>query len=185
MEPWILAALLRFAPLANLPQFPGHEETPDESRARYVLIARAIQKEAEAPEAKPDGLTDRQEAALLIALAIGESGLAKDADVGPCHRKGAWRTRCDSGQAASVWQVHAFGEGPDGTKITLAGLFASRRLAAWQALRVARSSLGLCRRLPPEDRLSGLSGRCQDGPGPWRARWRLWQTIQAWKEPKT
>jgi hypothetical protein len=183
MKSWILAALLHFAPPEKLPRFPGHEEAPEEVRDRYALIAQAILAQAEAPEERPDGLTDRQEAALLIALAVGESGLARDADVGPCHRRGRWRTRCDSGAAASVWQVHAWGEDADGP-ITLRRLFASRDLAASRALLVARGSLGLCRRLLPEDRLSGLSGRCQAGPGPWRARWRLWHSVLTWKEPK-
>lgn len=178
VDSWILAALVHFAP----PEAHERSHWADSSReaalVRYAGIAEAIGGAcADAPDR-------RSCESLLVALAVGESGLSRDADLGPCYRVGGWWRRCDSGRAASVWQGQAFGRDTrpsgDGQPVTVARLFASRPLAAWHALRVARSSLGLCRSLPPEDRLSALSGRCRAADGPWRARWRLWQSVRSW-----
>lgn len=177
---WVLAILLHFAPVERLPQFKGYEETPEAARARYTEIAQAIVQVAHETEETSNGLSDRDEMALLAAIAIGESHLAKDADVGPCYRKGAYRTRCDSGAAASVWQNHAWGKDEKGA-VTIKRLFAERDLAARRVLGIATSSLSRCRKLPPRDRLSGLSGRCQEGLASAQARWHLWQKIRNWK----
>lgn len=165
---WTFAALMHFAPPSNHDRAPWAEPR-EESWRRYSRIAEAIvtvcERESKAPKSC---------AALLAAIAIGESGLARDADEGPCYRRGGYAKRCDAGKAASVWQCQAIGF------YTVAEMFADREKAAEQALRVARSSLGRCGKLDARDRLSGLSGRCIDGPGPWRARYDLWQTIRAW-----
>lgn len=167
---WTLAALLAFAPPERHDGTRWADDSREAALVRYQGIASAIV--AVCPE------DDRSCHALLAAIAIGESGLARDADVGPCYREGGYRTRCDSGLAASVWQAHAFGADEAGEAITIARLFADRELAAWQTLRVARSSLARCGR--GEDSLSGLSGTCKKGPGPWRARWRLWSRMRHW-----
>lgn len=174
---WTLAALLQHAPPERHERAPWADPSPAYALARYTGIAVAIADVCDGAQ------SERDCAALLSAIAIGESALSRDADEGPCYRVGGYRTRCDSGAAASVWQAHAFGVDEHGERITIARLFADRRLAAWQALRVARASLAMCRSLPAVDRLSGLSGRCIEGPGPWRARMRLYQTLRAW-EPK-
>lgn len=176
---WVLAALLHFAPIGQWDKSKWADESHEAALERYRGIATAI--ESVCASAKGPA---RDCQSLLVALAVGESGLARDADLGPCYRKGGWWRRCDAGKAASVWQTQAHGfdlrPNGDGERITVARLFADRELAAWQALRVARNSLGLCKRLAPEDRLSALSGRCHEGDGPWRARWRLWAKVKAW-----
>ncbi len=171
---WTLAALLHFAPPEHQDRNPWRDPSREAAVERYEGIARTIVERC----GEQKGC-----ASLLAALAIGESGLARDADLGPCHREGRWKLRCDSGRAASVWQAQAYGVDADGEPITVARLFADRGLAAWHTLRVARGSLKLCAKLAPEDRLSGLSGRCVAGPGPWRARWALWNTIRNWNPP--
>lgn len=172
---WTLAALLHFAPPSMHDRAPWADASHDEARARYEHVARAI------VAACSDSPRQRECAALLAAIAIGESGIARDADVGPCYRVGSYRTRCDSGRAASVWQVQAWGRDPAGNTITVAMLFDSRELAARQALKAARWSVARCGRKDARDRLSGLSGRCIDGPGPWRSRLALWERLRAWE----
>lgn len=170
---WILAALIHFAPPEQHDSRPWGNEKIEETILRYEGIAETIESTCSNAKDK------RSCEALLVAIAVGETGLAKDADLGPCYRKGAFKTRCDSGAAASVWQAHAFGEF-EGAPITVKRLFADRRIGAWQALRVARSSLARCRDGAAQDRLSGLSGQCLKGPGPWRARYNLWLAAQGW-----
>lgn len=175
---WTLAALLQFAPLSRHERAPWADASPEAALSRYRSIAEAIVEQCE------DRREPRPCAALLVALAVGESGLARDADVGPCYRRGVHRTRCDSGRAASVWQVQPHGR-DDAGPITVARLFASRSLAARFALRVAWGSLSRCRDLPEEDRLAALGGlgpdgRCRPSRSA-RARWRLWHTVRSWE----
>ncbi|NUO50679.1 MAG: hypothetical protein HOV80_17640 [Polyangiaceae bacterium] len=178
---WVLAALLQFAPPDRLPQYPGYEETLEQTQERYADIAGVISSVALAEEEAPDGMTDREEAALLVAIAVGETHLALDADRGPCFRDGRFHERCDRGRAASIWQVHAWKR--NGEWVPLSELFENRELAAERAFYVARSSLGMCKHLPPEDRLSGLSGRCIRGLASAQAHYRRWMKLRAW-EPK-
>lgn len=169
---WTFLALMHHAPVERLPQWAGHEETPREAMARYGDIAADITAVCE------DAKAPRSCAALLVAIAIGESGLARDADVGPCHRGGAHRTRCDSGAAYSLWQIHEHGD------VTGVQLFADRRLAARVALRAARGSLRMCRHLPPGDQLAGLSGTCEPSArhmASARARYALWRRVDGWQ----
>lgn len=167
-----LAWMLRFAPLDQLPQLPGHAETQEEGAARYEQIAEAIAGACE------DSKTQRSCVALLVAIGVGESRFARDADVGPCYRGKGYETRCDGGLAASVWQAHAYGRDAQGEPVTVQRLFADRDLAAKHVLRVARWSLYRCRRLPIEDRLAALGGGCRASKSA-RARYRLWKRIES------
>lgn len=167
---WTFAAMLHTVPVERQLVGPWADPSLEVASARYVGISVAIADVCDGAK------SERDCAALLVAIGAGESGFARDADVGPCHRAGGYRTRCDSGAAASVWQVQRWT-----AEVTIADLFADRRIAAAQALRVARASLSMCRALPVEDRLSGLSGRCQAGPGPWRARMKAFQALRSWE----
>ena len=93
---WTLAALLQFAPPERHERAPWADPSPAYALARYTGIAVAIADVCDGAR------SERDCAALLSAIAIGESALARDADEGPCHRLGGYRTRCDSGAAASV-----------------------------------------------------------------------------------
>lgn len=112
-----LLLLLHLAPLDRQTSAPWADASTAEAAVRYVEIATAIGNVCDRDSPHPETCS-----ALLVAIAVGESGLARDADIGPCYREGAYRARCDSGAA----------------------------------------------------------GRCQAGPGPWRARWRLYQTAKVW-----
>ncbi len=198
----ILAALLQFAPPEKQNINPWRDDSHEESLERYNAIADAIvnvcevKKEpatesaaAETAESPKPSAGELNCASLLAALAIGESGLARDADTGPCYRKGGFKTRCDSGQAASVWQVHSYSEYDPQTKqprmVKVSELFADRTLAARRAYYVARSSWSLCKKMPAIDRLSGLSGSCQAGLKSVHSRYKLWQSIQDWMREKS
>ncbi len=163
---WALAALLRFVPLGYHDGAPWADPSHAHQLARFEGIATAVQDACG---------QDRGCASLLVAIAIGESAAARDADEGPCYRRGAYRTRCDSGAAFSVWQTHRVDHA-----VTGAMLFADRTVAAKQTLRIARGSLRMCRHLSPARRLSGLSGKCIDRDGPWVARYKLWLRLRGW-----
>ncbi len=167
-------AMLRFAPVEQLPSFPGHEESIPEAMARYGATAAAITDVCTTHSKQP-----RSCAALLVAIGTQESAFSKDASDGPCHRAGAYRTRCDSGVAAGPWQTHAHGS-DDAGPVTIGRLFADHRLAARVTLRASR----MCRHLPAGDQLAGLSGTCEPSPRHMksaRARYALWKRVEAWK----
>lgn len=176
---WVLHAMLEHAPLEQLPTFSGHIETEREALGRYGEIARDI------TDVCSEQKQPRICASLLVAIGVGESHFSRDADQGPCFREGGYRTRCDSGLAASVWQTHAHGFDRGGAPITVERLFAERKLAAFVAFRAAAGSLNMCRHLPdPVDRLSGLSGRCQAGLRSARDRYTLWRKVSGWRPSK-
>lgn len=178
---WVFGALLRFAPVDGLPQVPTWEETAEQATERYASIAEDIAAAAEGNT--PGWLTDRQEAALLIAIGIGESQLARDIDVGPCHRgqpDGRYWGRCDFGTSGSLWQIKR-GVLWEGERLSYLELFQDRGRAARIALWAARSSLWSCRKLPEIDRLSGLSGKCQEGHAAARAHYQRWGRVVAWE----
>jgi hypothetical protein len=166
----VLAALLTFAPPAAHDANPWRDASAAVAQKRYEGIAEAIAGEC----------SDWRCASLLIAIGVGESGLAADADLGPCYRVGRFKTRCDRGRAASVWQVHAYGEDADG-RITVARLFNDRALAARIVRRIAFGSLKQCAHLPARERLANLGGgKCAPSKSA-SARWDLWQRVLVWK----
>ena len=175
---WTFLAMLQHAPIEHLPDFEGHVETQTEALARYGAIAQVIVEVCDAESKAPKNCV-----ALLVALGIGESHFAKDADIGPCHRKGGFKGRCDGGLAASVWQTHAYGHDKNGKQITVERLFAERRLAAEVALRQARSSIRACAHLPRRNQLAGLAGRCDPSPQHMKSaqsRYDGWQALLTW-----
>ena len=107
---WVLSLLILSVPPARLSAQPGWEETIAAREARYLAIATDVAAVVYAPDARvlyagPRGRA--RTAALLVAVAVLESGLAADVDIGPCYRGRNGRSpRCDSGRAASCWQVH-------------------------------------------------------------------------------
>lgn len=179
LEEWVFLAAVAHASPSKLPQFPGHEETEEQTRERYRAIARDI--------VAATGPDRRAQAALLLAFALGESGLSRDADLGPCFQgKDAqgrsWRGRCDSGRAAGIWQMHAVYDLKTQTTFTVDEIFADRARAATVFRKLALSSLKRCADLAPEDQLSGVGlGVCTKGDERVRARYRMWQKLRAWR----
>jgi hypothetical protein len=173
---WVFSAALTFAPIETRPQFKGYEETREEAFERYISIANDIAYAAE-ETSKTEG-SAKQRAALLLAVAVGESGLSADVDQGPCYRQGNWKARCDGGTSFTIWQMkHAIIDGEVVRGKALEG-HDSRRRAARGALRSLLGSLSMCKKLPEEDRLSGYgAGRCLEGNKSVRARWALYQRV--------
>jgi hypothetical protein len=173
---WVLSAALFFAPVETRPKVAGYEETADEARARYASIAEDIAAAAE--EGAPPAGEAKRRAALLLAVAVGESGLSYDVDKGPCYRKGNWRERCDGGTSFTIWQLKAVSIDGEHRHARHVEGVAKRKIAAKAALRKILGSLGMCKSLAPEDRLSAYgAGRCLEGHKGIRARWALFQRV--------
>ena len=132
---WILSLLLYAVPPERVAAAPGWEETPAARAARYEAIAADVAAVVYAPDAVVLYAGPRaraRTAALLVAVAVLESGLAADVDRGPCYRGRDGRgPRCDRGRAFGLWQVH---------DPAVAG---DRRAAARAALRLMRGSFGV------------------------------------------
>jgi hypothetical protein len=151
----VFAAMIALAPpeRADLPSQLG-VETVTERRARYAVIAYEIADAVE-HEAPLPGMSRSKTAALLVGLSFAESAWDADADLGPCLGR-----RCDSGRAATIFQIQAPAE-------DRARLFADRPYAIRRALGIARRSLGACHGL------SGYtSGTCSSLIGQASARRR-------------
>ncbi len=175
-QEFALAAMLNFFPTTTHERRPWGDEEREATVARYTAISAAIGEACETSK------TPRRCAALLVAIGGGESGFARDADDGPCYREGGYKSRCDGGRAASVWQVHAhcaaWAEGKCAEWVTVDELFADRTLAAKAVLRQASWSIKHCKNL------SGLTGACVDAGAGHRsaaAREALWRKIERWQ----
>lgn len=170
---WLLALMLQFVPPDRSLQVPSHPETVQQRTDRYRDIARDIRAVVFDPETKVlPGLTRRKTAALVLAVAIGESGLARDVDLGPCYREGPkWVLRCDSGIAVGLWQV----------QIPLhqqAPYWLDRQLLLRLAYKKLRQSFRLCRHLAPCYRLAAYgSGSCDRGRKLAASRWGLFRRL--------
>ena len=180
---WLLALALQFAPPSQALRFPGYDETADAARARYAVIAEDIAAVVQSHEPLP-GLTRVESAAFVLAMAVGESALALDADKGPCfrgrHLGRNYAGRCDSGRAVGVLQVQlASGR---------AEHFADRRKLLAVGLEALRGSLWACVSLPVDERLAAYaSGSCanEGGKAGSRKRWALFsQILNARPAPK-
>ena len=150
---------LKFAPIARAKDIPTHPETHAQRRARYASIATDIAATVE--EHGPIiGYSKWQTATIMLGLAIGESGLDPDADLGPCYRKGVYRSRCDGGLAVGIIQLQ------DRSISKREAMFADRRLLLRRALKAIKGSFGVCRGRPHLERLSAYaSGSCTNKAG--------------------
>lgn len=150
MSSWILLLALMFAPAQKI---PGWEETDNQRRVRYESIAEDIAHTVESQGAIA-GLSKADSATLLLAVSIGESGLAPDADWGPCYREGRYKLRCDSGRSVGIAQTMV-------RKRDRWKYFANRKLHLALAYRRIGASVVGCRSLPWKYRLAMYgSGRC-------------------------
>lgn len=141
---------------ALFPTYPEAQETAKERTDRYQEIAQDIAEVVSEGQNTP-ATSRRYTASLLFAIAIHESGLAKDVDVGPCAPERLKKGGCDGGRAASLWQIQGYD-------------VPTRRDAARIALRLARRSLMVCRDLPPPERLAAYAaGNCASKMGRFRS----------------
>ncbi|HTJ84565.1 MAG TPA: hypothetical protein VL400_22755 [Polyangiaceae bacterium] len=167
---WLFEVMALVAPpdrAANEKAFPGYQETIEERRERYAAIAEAARDVAYDPNEKPvfGGKYGRaRTAALMLAVAYHESGFMKDVDLGPCWRgKAGTSTRCDSGRAACLMQIHV-ADGQTAEGYTREELFADRKKCFRSGLHLLRRSMSACSHLPEKHKLASYaSGTCKGG----------------------
>lgn len=96
---WLILAALLLLPVHHT----DADELPEDRAARLDTVAEAIAQAAEASN-YPGG--PRQAAALLVAVLVHESWLARSVyyDEAPCRE--GWEGMCDGGAAWSIWQIH-------------------------------------------------------------------------------
>jgi len=148
----------------------GSVETAAERDARleriaFDVVGAAVRVDAGHPERVED------DALLLLAVAQHESSFERTVDVGPCWRGTDGRSeRCDSGHAATMWQLHASPE-------RQAAFLADRELAAEVALRALhRGRLENC----PQEPFAGYAGgNCYRGVKGSRELVEVWNR---WKQ---
>jgi hypothetical protein len=148
---YLVAAMIGWVPLqSHLPS-----ESVDEAQARYESIARDAAAvafdEAEAPLfSGPEGRT--QTALLMLSIASYESGYAKRVDDG--------RGLGDHGHSYCLMQLR-IGRGTTHEGWTGPELTSDRKRCFRAGLHVVRTSFGVCRALPVDDRLSAYAtGHC-------------------------
>ena len=176
VEEWLFQLAMRAAPptLAwKPPTGPHANETPKEREARYRVIAHDIYVVAFTVKNKPiHGFNRLHTAGFMMGMAIGESALSPDADMGPCFHGGAHWRRCDSGRAVGILQVWVYGNQERYWK--------DRQLLLTRGLRDLRASFGSCHHLPKEERLAVVgAGTCESvvGRRVSRRRWKLIQRV--------
>lgn len=181
---WLFALLMTFAPPDRFAPVQtwndGAHETVEERTERYRAIATDLEAVIdEDPEALAfAGPSARQlTAALVLGVAFHESeAFAPDVDRGPCNR-GRNGTRCDSGRAACLMQVHATFAGKTREGWTLEDL-RDRRKCFRAGLNGLRSSLGLCRKNRENERLAAYaSGSCDRGQRGSRELWAMFGSF--------
>lgn len=167
LAPALLHAALTLAPPASHAAYPWHRETIEQTEARYAALALDVAAVA-LSERPVKGLGRVDSAALLLAVAIGESGLAEDVTrADGCYRLDEWERRCDRDRATGYWQIWPDAHGLSRTE-------AQGEDGARIALRAIRSSVSRCWHMAPEWRLSalGTGDRCIELPEA-KKRWTL------------
>ncbi|HSM93371.1 MAG TPA: hypothetical protein VLT47_10845 [Anaeromyxobacteraceae bacterium] len=166
-----LGALLALSP-PDAPHMalPGWAETVEARRARYASFAEDVGAVVDRACRDRELGCSRWALAVLLGIAIHESGLAPDVDAGRCYRGSGFEGRCDGGASVSVWQLRAGGEE--------AALYArDRRAAAREALRRAGRSWNACRRNPTAERLAAYAGGKCDPAEYRRVSRSLWGSV--------
>lgn len=185
IEAWLVALAVAFAPPDKHEKIPTWNETVEARVARYGTIATDIAFVVDRAAEPLPGLNRSESAALVLAVAIGESGLQPDVDLGPCYRKGPFWRRCDAGKAVGIMQLQV-------RYHLRAKLFKDRRALLARAYQGIRGSLLACAKLPTHERLAVYgAGTCTNvgGRAGSRRRWGLFlqllgaKPVPAWPAP--
>jgi hypothetical protein len=170
-----VAVMLASAPPGRS-RLAGAEESPEDGRSRYAEIAAAVAEVVFDPGVAPLFPGDKgrlRTGALLLAIALHESGFRRDVDlgIGP-HARGSGVDSCLTQQRIGR------GSTPEGW--THEDLVSDRRKCFLAALGKVKKSLNACRMLPLEDRLAAYaSGRCTAGRAASRARMKTAEQFAA------
>lgn len=153
---WATALMVSWAPPGKS-KIKDAIETPEEGKARYEEIAKAVERVAFDPSVKPLYKGDRarsQTMALLLSIAYHESGFRKDVDLG------IGKLARGSGLDSCVMQVRV-GAGKTQEGWTHKDLVSDREKCFRAALAIVRRSFNQCRKLDQLDWLGGYTrGRC-------------------------
>jgi hypothetical protein len=187
---WLHAIMIWAAPPARYAasqSYPGWEETPEDRTVRYRTIAEDLVAAVYDPAERPvfDGKFARaRTATLLLSLAIKESGLAPDADRGPCYRgRSGTSPRCDHGRSACILQIRV-GKNTTPEGYTREELFADRKKCLRAGLHAVRRSAGACSRLGIPYMLNAYaSGVCGMGHQESSERVSYAETLMAHQAP--
>ena len=158
MIAWVVALMLAWAPPGRS-KIKDAVESPDEGRARYTEIAKAVTKvvydETVTPVFQgPHGRAST--AALLLSIAYHESGFRRDVDLG------IGKLARGSGVDSCLMQIRV-GRGQTSQGWSHGDLVTDREKCFRAGLNLVRKSFGACRRLDPRDWLSGYTtGRCTE-----------------------
>lgn len=186
---WLLGLALASVPVERAKNPPGWEESPELRAQRYEHIAADLAAVAYDPRERPayDGPQARaRTAALMLGVAIMESGLARDVDLGPCFRgSNGTGPRCDRGRAFCLMQVHADGpgrttrEGWTGEELT-----SDRRKCFRAALHLIRASFHSAAGADPTHRLDAYAGGSIAAHGAGAARLAFGEGlfVRAWRK---
>lgn len=180
VELYLFQLAMKAAPPATAwrpPGGPHADETPHQRTLRYKSIATDIYQVVFAERTKTiAGMSRIATAGFLVGMAVGESSLAPDADLGPCYRgTKALRHRCDGGLAVGILQVQM-------GKRYQKPFWDNRRKLIGRALRGLRGSFYVCRKNPLPERLAAYgAGSCESekGKAASRKRWKLIQRVRA------
>ena len=186
---WAVKKIVSWSP-PGVNFYPDAKETKEEAIERYTSIASdAIQTAFDPNEAPvfggPNGRI--RTVALILSVAMAESGFRKDVDLGiGKHAKG------DNGRSWCLSQIQlgVSTNGKTKTRIALNNdkvqfttnsddiggedLVKDRKKCFRVSLRMMRQSFGACSRLPTEERLASYaSGSCSGGLASSRVRVRM------------
>jgi len=189
IEQWLFELAMKAAPPKYAwrpPSGPHAKETPRQREARYRDIAYDIYRVTFHQGNKPiPGMSRLHTAGFLLGMAVGESGLAPDADLGPCYLKGMRGRRCDGGRAVGILQVWI---APHMQDLYWGNKGKNRWKLITKGLKQIGGSIGLCHKLPVQERLAAYgAGTCESEVGQRvsRKRWKLISRILSCAKPPT
>lgn len=189
---WLFKLAMRAAPPSHAwkpPSGPHANETVEQRTERYRDIAYDIYRVVYYEPNRPIFGNRLFTAGFLLGMAVGESGLAPDADLGPCYLEGMKGKRCDGGRAVGILQVWI----PKGIAYRKADrakaqepYWRDRWRLITRGLAEIRGSIGVCHKLPVEERLAAYgAGTCESPVGRRvsRKRWALIRRIMGAVKP--
>jgi hypothetical protein len=178
---WILSFIVMVAPPGRTVYYPAAQETKEEAVVRYNSIAQDVLEVVYDPGTKPlfRGPNGRaQTVALVLSIMLHESGFRKDVDfaLGKYSRGDQGNSWClmqhNIGTGRTLpWNTKhnrapKWGDPPEEIHPGYTGpeLIADRKLCISEGVKVLRLSMGVCRKLPLDQRLrSYASGTCEKG----------------------
>lgn len=195
---WLVHLMMLWAPPEHRSKtyIPEAKETKEQATSRYVDIAQAVvdvaydTREAPILTMKDEQKARAHSALLMMSIALFESGLRRDVDLG-IGKQG----RGDAGRSWCLMQIQ-LGDGkvpdsdPEVAGWTGKDLVADRRKCFRTALRMIRRSFTACQKNDFPHRLAAYaSGSCDKGHAESSSRLGFWsrqkKRLIAWPKTET